>query len=557
MNGERLLALYDRVVEAPDAVDRLRRFVLDLAIRGKLVEQDPGDEPTSSILARKRLAVADSQPFDIPESWSWVRVGTVAEARLGKMLDKAKNTGTPRRYLRNINVRWFDFELSDVLEMRLEDNELAKYSLRAGDVLICEGGEPGRAAVWDERESEIYFQKALHRVRFSSMVDSQYFVNALRASVDDGRLAEYFTGTGIKHFTGKGLRAYVFPLPPLAEQHRIVIEVDELMALCDQLEGNRKAREATRDRLTKTGYGRLSAPDTSDETFPSHARFAIDTLPALTVRADQIKQLRQTILNLAVRGKLVGQNPGDESASELLKRVAVQRGRLYKAGKIRKPRNVAPLNSDELPFHLPVGWAWTQIAHLGVINPRNDAPDDHRASFVPMPLIPGEYGVPHEHERRQWSAIKKGYTHFREGDVGLAKITPCFQNGKSTVFRNLAGGLGSGTTELHVVRPLFVDPDYILVFLKSPLFIQTGIPRMTGTAGQKRIPADYFTSSPFPLPPLAEQQRIVTRVDKLMTLCDHLEAGLGAVRSTRAHLLESVLSGALRRTNLSQAVEWS
>ena len=151
------------------------------------------------------------------------------------MLDKAKNKGTPVRYLRNINVRWFDFDLSDVKEMLFEDSELDEFSLRRGDVLICEGGYPGRAAVWDERESNIYFQKAIHRVRFKIGINPSYFVYVLRESADSGRLCSYFTGAGIQHFTGKGLMSFLVPLPPIPEQHRIVAKVDELMALCDAL----------------------------------------------------------------------------------------------------------------------------------------------------------------------------------------------------------------------------------------------------------------------------------------------------------------------------------
>ena len=159
-----------------------------------------------------------------------------------------------------------------------------------------------------------------------------------------------------------------------------------------------------------------------------------------------------------------------------------------------------------------------------------------------MPLIASGYGLPIEHEVRQWGEIKKGYTHFAEGDVGLAKITPCFENGKSAVFRNLTGGLGSGTTELHIVRPLFVDPDYILIFLKCSHFIEAGIPKMTGTAGQKRVPTEYFASSSFPLPPLAEQHRIVAKVDELMALCDRLEAARTEREATRDRLSAASLA---------------
>ena len=233
----------------PDQIKALRQTILNLAVRGKLVEQDPNDEPASELLKRRKIAVSRAGPFELPASWAWVNVAAVAIARLGKMLDKAKNKGTPHRYLRNINVRWFNFDLSDLLEMRFEDSELPEFTLRLGDVLICEGGEPGRAAVWDGREDDIYFQKAIHRVRFLNIVDSRFFVKALRASADDGRLVEYFTGTGIKHFTGKGLAAYLFPLPPLAEQHRIVAKVDKLMELCDRLEASLTTRDDTRSRL--------------------------------------------------------------------------------------------------------------------------------------------------------------------------------------------------------------------------------------------------------------------------------------------------------------------
>jgi type I restriction enzyme, S subunit len=233
---------------------------------------------------------------------------------------------------------------------------------------------------------------------------------------------------------------------------------------------------------------------------------------------DAIARLRRFILDLAARGKLVPQDRNDEPAVELLKRIANEKAHLVKAGKIRTPKPIPALS--ETPFPIPANWRWSQLAEVGVLGPRNEAPDTLEVSFVPMPMIAAEYGVASEHEVRPWGEIKKGYTHFAEGDVGLAKITPCFENGKSTVFRHLTGGIGSGTTELHIVRPLFVDQDYILLFLKSPHFIETGIPKMTGTAGQKRVPTEYFAHSPFPLPPIAEQHRIVAKVDELMALCD-------------------------------------
>jgi type I restriction enzyme, S subunit len=255
---------------------------------------------------------------------------------------------------------------------------------------------------------------------------------------------------------------------------------------------------------------------------------------------DAIARLRRFILDLAVRGKLVPQHESDEPVSELLERIAKEKARLVKAGEIRTPKAIPAL--PKAPFPIPSNWRWSQLAEIGILSPRNEAPDALEASFVPMPLIASEYGVANQHEMRPWGEIKKGYTHFAEGDVGLAKITPCFENGKSAVFRNLTGGIGAGTTELHIVRPLFVDQDYVLLFLKSPHFIETGILKMTGTAGQKRVPTGYFAQAPFPLPPLAEQNRIVAKVNELMGLCDRLEAARAGRESVRDRLAAASLA---------------
>lgn len=268
----------------------------------------------------------------------------------------------------------------------------------------------------------------------------------------------------------------------------------------------------------------------------------LDHFDRISEAPDAIPRLRHFILDLAIRGKLVEQDAEDEPASELLVRIQEEKARLVKAGEIRKEKPQLPLSDDDLPFGLPKHWKWSQLAEVGFINPRNSAEDTIPASFIPMTLISAEYGVPSKQEVRSWGEIKSGFTHFADGDVALAKITPCFQNGKSAVLRDLTGGIGAGTTELHVVRPLFVNPDYVLIFLKSPHFIEAGIPLMTGTAGQKRVSTEYFANSPFPLPPLAEQHRIVAKVDELMALCDRLEAAQAERESQRDRLAAASLN---------------
>lgn len=575
MNAARLLALYEKVGEAPDAIARLRRFVLDLAVRGKLAAQDAGDEPASELL--KRIAAekarlvktgeiskprdrADAEerepPFDIPATWRWCRLDAIG-AIIGGGTPSA---GNPENFAESGHgIPWLTpADLGGYRDLFIERGarDLTAKGLASSSATMM----PAGTVLFTSRAPIGYVAIAANPLStnqgFKSIVPyvaecSRFIALAMRAFAPG--IDATAPGTTFKEVSGKIVAAVPFPLPPLAEQRRIVAKVEELMALLDRLEAARTAREVTRDRLTTASLARLTAPDADPAEFPNHARFALVTLPTLTARPDQIKALRQAILNLAVRGKLVEQDPADEPASELLKRIAAEKTRLVKAGEIKKPKAVSPFEADDLPFSLPPGWAWTQLAELGIISPRNEADDDIKASFVPMPLIAAKYGVANGHEVRPWGEIKKGYTHFAEGDVGLAKITPCFENGKSTVFRNLTGGIGAGTTELHIVRPILTDADYILLFLKSPQFIETGIPRMTGTAGQKRVPTEYFTSSPFPLPPFVEQRRILARVEELMTLCDRLEAALTIADTTRARLLEALLHEALAPADVVMA----
>jgi type I restriction enzyme S subunit len=553
MNANQLLEHFHRIGDAPDAIPRLRRFILDLAVRGKLVPQDPNDEPASELLKRWKLPISSEGPFDLPVSWSWVRVGAVAEARLGKMLDKAKNKGTPRRYLRNINVRWFDFDLSNLLKMRFEDSELPEFALRSGDVLICEGGEPGRAAVWDERDSDIYFQKAIHRVRFSNAVDAKYFVKAIRASADDGRLADYFTGTGIKHFTGKGLDAYLFPLPPLAAQHRIVAKVDELMALCDRLEVARAQREGVRDRLVAASLARLSVPD--PDTFQEDTRFALAALPALTTRPDQIKQLRQTILNLAVRGKLVPQDPNDEPASELLKRIAAETARLVKAGEIKKEKPLVPISDEAEPFDVPNTWEWVHLDVLSKLITKGSSPkwqgvnyvsSDEGILFITSENV-GNY------ELRKLDDLKYVEARFRDieprsllqyGDILMNLVGASI--GRTAIYNlRTEANINQAVALIRLVEQSHgPSVEYLLHYFNSPAAVDFML-RSRVTTAQPNTSLTDAREFPIPLPPLAEQRRIVAKVDKLMALCDQLEASLSTGEDIRRRLLEALLAGAL------------
>jgi len=553
MNAQRLLQHFDRIAEAPDAVGRLRRFILDLAVRGKLVEQDPRDEAALNRLKKRSARVeSDDEPFDIPGSWTWARVADVAECRLGKMLDKAKNKGTPRRYLRNINVRWFDFDLSNVMEMRFEDSELTEFGLRHGDVLICEGGEPGRAAVWDEREADIYFQKAIHRIRFSNRVDPHFFVIVLRVSADSGDLATYFTGVGIKHFTGKGLSVFQFPLPPLAEQRRIVAKVGELMALCDRLENAQAERESRRDRVAAASLNRLNN-GADAESFREHARFHLRFhlrhLTRLTTRLEHIQFLRQTVLNLAVRGRLGSQDPNDEPAEAMLRRIHQARARLYAEKKIPKPKDLPRIEDFGIPFAIPVRWNWTMLGMLcyQVSDGPHFSPSyvsrDEGVPFLStrnvrlggFDLTDLKYVSRKDHEEfcKRIIPDKGDILYTKGGTTGIARVNDL--DFEFSVWVHLA--------VLRVAKE-FLEPRYIELALNSPLCYEQSQAYTQGISNFD-LGLTRMIKIVIPLPPLAEQHRIVAKVDQLMALCDQLEAQLTTTQSDSRRLLEAVVRDAL------------
>jgi type I restriction enzyme S subunit len=252
----------------------LRKTILSLAVRGKLVPQEHSSNRRASFVPRSlddtsRGNAFDhgSVPFDIPSHWRWVRLNEVAACRLGKMLDQNKNKGTPYPYLRNTNVHWFRLDLTSIKTMLLEEDEVKEFALANGDVLICEGGHGiGRAAVWPGHTSTIVFQKALHRIRPSNLLNPHFLTYCLKVLETLGRLKQFFTGAGIPHLTGQSLAKVPFPLPPLAEQKRIVAKVEQLMALVDQLEAQLAESRTKGEKLLNALVAELSDSPTSSET---------------------------------------------------------------------------------------------------------------------------------------------------------------------------------------------------------------------------------------------------------------------------------------------------
>ena len=472
---------------------KLRQKILDLAIHGKLVPQDPNDEPASVLLERiraekerliaegkikrsKKSATSDTPhyenevPFEVPEGWEWVSLSEIAHSCLGKMLDKAKNQGTLQPYLRNVNVRWGTFELEDLLQMPFVEEEDERFSVVQGDLVVCEGGEPGRCAIWENNES-IKFQKALHRIRCFNGALNYYIKIVIEWYAASKNIELYYTGSTIKHLTGEALNTLQIPLPPIQEQHHIVSIVDQWMSLID---------------LFDTESSELK---------------------------QSIEKAKSKILDLAIHGKLVPKDPNDEPASELLKRI--------------NPKAVASCDNPHYG-KVPSSWVISTVGEVFTINPKTHAEDDTEAAFVPMTCVADGYSNTFEYECRKWGDIKKGFVHFQENDVAVAKISPCLENRKSVVFHDLPNGIGAGTTELNVFRCAEVLPEYALFYFKSKMFIGSCAGTYNGVVGQQRVAKSFIQELPIGIPPYNEQLRIVSKVNDLFSHLDMIEKSLQA-----------------------------
>lgn len=543
MNADRLLALHDRVAEAPDAVLRLRWFVLSLAVRGKLVKQDPADEPASELLkqivakktrvgAKNKITPIDAYevPFYLPGGWRWSRIGELcvktgsgSTPRGGKEI--YKESGVP--FLRSQNIHNNGLRLDDVAYIAPEiHGRMAGTKVLANDLLLnITGGSIGRCCQVpdDFKEANVSQHVAIVRPAIAGMAD---FLHKLI-------LSPYFQAFIFNEQTGAGrgglpknkMDRIVVALPPLAEQRRIVAKVEELMALLDRLEAARAAREATRHRLTTASLARLNAPD--PETFQADARFALDALPALTTRPDQIKALRQTILNLAVRGKLVEQDPADEPAA------------------VRCAHD-GPELEGRLNAEIPPSWRWVRVedvadARLGKML------DKAKNKGRPYPYLRNTNvhwfvirlddlkTIPLDDAEFEEYRLKNGDVLICEGGHGIGRTAVWRGGSENLVFQKV----------LHRVRPgPHLDPSFFaqccFVYFDAGImqtyFTGVGIPHITGRALAKLV---------FPLPSLAEQHRIVAKVDALMALCDRLEASLTATAATRRRLLDALLAEAL------------
>lgn len=558
MNAERLLAHYEKIADAPDAIARLRRFILDLAVRGKLVPQELSDESASELLRKiadertrlvksaeirkpKALPEIQESPFVIPPSWRWTRIRDVTSDR-GQTVPDAEFT--------YIDVTAIDKENGVVADPKiLSANEApsrARKITRKGDVIYsCVRPYLLNVAVIDEEfNPPPIASTAFAILNGYGLVLPRYIWIALRSPFMVEHVEGSMRGQAYPAINDADFAVLPFPLPPLAEQHRIVTKVDELMALCDQLEKSRTPREETRDRLTAASLARLNDP--APETFQTDARFALDALPSMTARPDQIKQLRQTILNLGVRGKLASQDSTDEPASQLLEKIAKELSCYAIANRISQAHSEALRDSDLL-FPAPPGWEWTRLSALFKVITDGDHQPPPRADAGVSFLTIGNIST----GRLDFSSCRwVPESYFKS-------LAPSRTPVKGDILYTVVGATYGRPAVVETDRQFCVQRhiailkpseamnlQFLVALLGSPLIYDQASRSTTGTA-QPTIGLRLLRNFVAPLPPLAEQHRIVAKVDELMGICDRLEASLAAGETARSRLLDALLHEAL------------
>jgi type I restriction enzyme S subunit len=569
MNRELLLAHFNRINDAPDAVPRLRSFILELAVRGKLIEQDPQDEPASELISRiekkksklgltggttklgTELAAHDDIPFEIPSNWIWVRLGDICSKtgsgstpRGGKAV--YQRDGVP--FLRSQNVYDDGLRLDDVAYIARQTHEkMSGTAVEPGDLLLnITGGSIGRCCLVSSRLGQANVSQHVAIIRVALDGIQRYLHQLIRSPYFQSFVLSEQTGAGRGGLPKNRMDRIPVALPPFTEQNRIVAKVDELMVLCDRLEFVRAERESQRDRLTTASHHHLKYGADMD-SLRRHAHFFIEHLPRLIARPDQIKQLRQTILNLAVRGQVVSQIREDESVVTLLARNDQARQMVAQEDR-RADVDRQVLLAEEYKWEVPPSWDWCALADLVLfIDYRGKTPTktergvrlitakNVKTGFIN--ISPEEFLS--ESDYHVW--MTRGFP--KEGDILFTTEAP--MGNAAVVHLSERFALAQ---RIICFRPYgAVNPDFLALQLLAEPFLSILEKAATGLTA-KGIKAAKLKRLPVTIPPLAEQVRIVAKVDELMAVCDRLEVQLTSAQTDGSRLLEAVLHKALLAT---------
>ncbi|MFP1872757.1 restriction endonuclease subunit S [Lonsdalea quercina] len=548
---------FDTAFAAPDGIKKLRELILTLAMQGRLVPQDPSDQPASELLkeieAEKQRMVKEGKirkpkplppvtegekPYALPQGWEWVRLGTVVLTVTGGGTPSKNNPNfwggkIPWASVKDLNVETY---LETTIDSITEDAVAASSTnvIPKDQVIVCTRMGLGKIAI---NRTEVAINQDLKALDLSNQIDQMFFFKKYKNYSLVG------SGMTVKGIRQDDLLNLPFPLPPLEEQHRIVAKIDELMARCDELEKQRVAQQEKRLTVHAAAIRQLLNITEPDQHRHAQAFLAKHFGELYTVK-ENVAELRKAILQLAVMGKLVPQNPDDQPASKLLKEIEAGKQRLVQEGKIKKPKPLPPITKEEKPYILPQRWEWVRLGNVGAFErgrskhrPRNDkrlfehgtypfvqTGDVSRSKFTENQILTcssyyNEFGLKQSHLWKKGTLCITIAANIAE--TGFLGMDACIPD-------SVVAFLGINQTLEKLVK-IFIN------------VAKEDLEHFAPSTAQKNINLGIINELLFPLPPLSEQKRIVAKIDELMALCDSLDQKIDAATSKQAELLSALI----------------
>jgi type I restriction enzyme S subunit len=537
---------FDLMADAPNGVQKLREMILHLAVQGKLVPQDPKDEPASALLEKikaerehqiKKQRNKKSNPlhslqsheisYELPKSWALVRIGDLLEFEYGKGLPKSsiKESGNVPVYGANGIKRYY------------------KDAYAKGPLIIV--GRKGSAGAVNKVHEPCWPLDVTFFIQPSKHLDFEFIFDLLK-SLSLEKLAK-----GIKPGLNRN-EVYNLPigLPPINEQKRIVAKLYELMALCDELESRKQQVSMNCIQLNDVSIHKLLTTR-EPKKFINHWQRTCDIFDLLYSKPENVTKLRQAILQLAVRGKLVPQDPKDEPASVLLEKIKAEKERLIKEGKIKKPKLFPPIDPNDVPYKLPNGWEWVRLGILCETITKGSSPKWQGVNYVDS--TDGILFITSENVGNYYLKLDKA----KYVEVKFNKVEPRSILKKNDILMNIVGAsigrtaffdlekvanINQAVCLIRMVNPnLFFELKYFLYFFNSQVCIGYMFDKQVDNA-RPNLSMTNISQFAIPIPPLNEQKRIVAKVDGLMALCDELEARLSKSQKDCDRLIEAAVA---------------
>ncbi|WP_324726735.1 restriction endonuclease subunit S [Pseudomonas chlororaphis] len=553
---------------APNGIKKLRELILELAVRGKLVPQDPSDEPACELLKRiaeekarllvegkikkqkTRTEIAEEEkPFAIPTHWEWVRLESLLKkigAGSTPLGGKQAYVADGVKFLRSQNVWNEGLRLNDVAFIPEETHQkMSGTHVEAGDLLFnITGASIGRCAEvpFDFDTGNVSQHVTIIRPVSS---DAQPFLHVVLVSqLVQQAVMDVQVGVSREGLSIGKLSQFLIPFPPEAEQHRIVAKVDELMALCDRLEAQQADAESAHTQLVQALLDSLTqASDVTD--FAANWQRLAEHFHTLFTTEPSIDALKQTLLQLAVMGKLVPQESSDEPASELLKRIAEEKGQLVSKGKIRKQKPLGEITEEEKTYELPAAWAWTRLGSQVLESGAGWSP-----SCEARPRDGDEWGVlkvsavswgiyrPEENKALPPNLEARPEHEVAKGDFLVSRANTAELVARSVVAEETPKRLMLSDKLVRLKLTSMCVRRYMNLANSAPL-ARCYYSQVAGgtSSSMKNVSREQILNLPIALPPLAEQHRIVAKFDSLMAICDTLKRQINAATEKQIALL--------------------